>query len=46
MITCSNPFDVIIVGCGASGIGAAIKFQKCKPPARILLLEARNRIGG
>ncbi|CAF3640185.1 unnamed protein product [Rotaria socialis] len=46
MIPCSDPFDVIIVGCGAAGIGAAIKFQKFKPPARILLLEARNRIGG
>jgi monoamine oxidase len=35
---------VIIIGSGASGIGAAIKLARKGIPFKIL--EARNRIGG
>ncbi|UJR23230.1 hypothetical protein I4U23_026249 [Adineta vaga] len=38
-------FDVIIVGCGPSGISAAIEFQKT-PLLKFTLLEARDRVGG
>lgn len=46
MATVNDHFDVAIVGCGAAGIGAAIKFKMLEPTARILVLEGRNRIGG
>jgi len=39
-------FDVIIIGCGAAGIGAAIQLQKYEPIPRFLILEARDRAGG
>ncbi|CAF3082077.1 unnamed protein product [Rotaria sp. Silwood2] len=42
----NNIFDVIIVGCGPSGIGAGIEFEKMKSNINYLILEARNRIGG
>jgi protoporphyrinogen oxidase len=35
-------FDVIIIGCGPSGIAAGIEFEKIN----YLILEGRNRIGG
>ncbi|CAF3845112.1 unnamed protein product [Rotaria sordida] len=45
-MTCTNEiFDVIIVGCGAAGIAAAIELQTI-PPLKFILLEARNRVGG
>jgi monoamine oxidase len=37
-------YDIVIVGCGPAGIGAAIELQKAK--VNFILLEARNRIGG
>ncbi|CAF3930049.1 unnamed protein product [Adineta steineri] len=46
METVNHVFDLIVIGCGAAGIGAAIKFQKLLPTAHLLVLEARDRIGG
>jgi cation diffusion facilitator CzcD-associated flavoprotein CzcO len=39
-------FDVLIVGAGLSGIGAAYHLQKECPQKRYLILEGRNAIGG
>jgi monoamine oxidase len=39
-------YDVIIIGCGPSGIGAGIEFEKMESNLNILILEGRNRIGG
>ncbi|MCC6706713.1 MAG: NAD(P)/FAD-dependent oxidoreductase [Gammaproteobacteria bacterium] len=39
-------FDVIIVGAGLSGIGAARRLQDHCPGKRFALLEARDAIGG
>ena len=38
--------DVIVVGAGISGIGAAVHLQKRCPERRFVVLEARERIGG
>jgi monoamine oxidase len=37
-------FDVVIVGAGAAGLGAALTLSK--GGARVIVLEARNRVGG
>ena len=39
-------FDVIIIGAGLSGIGAACHLRTRCPDKRVLLLEARDSIGG
>ena len=39
-------FDVIIVGAGLSGVGAACLLQQRRPNARFTVLEARERLGG
>jgi UDP-galactopyranose mutase len=39
-------YDVIIIGCGSSGIAAGIEFEKLKSNINYLILEGRNRIGG
>ncbi len=39
-------FDVIIIGAGLSGIGAACHLKRHCPDKRILLLEARETMGG
>ncbi|WP_438345957.1 NAD(P)-binding protein [Methylorubrum populi] len=39
-----NEFDVIIVGGGAAGIGAARRLAGCGEAA--LILEASSRLGG
>ena len=39
-------FDVIIIGAGLSGIGAACHLRTHCPDKRILLLEARGTVGG
>jgi len=41
-----NDFDVIIVGAGLSGIGAAYRIQTECPTKRFAILEARDTIGG
>jgi monooxygenase len=38
--------DVLIVGAGISGIGAAWRLQERRPGARYAILEARDAIGG
>ncbi|MDE2277155.1 MAG: alpha/beta hydrolase fold domain-containing protein [Burkholderiales bacterium] len=40
------PHDVVIVGAGLSGIGAAVHLQRRCPDQRYTLLEARGAIGG
>ncbi len=42
----SNNFDIIIIGAGLSGIGAARYLQKFCPTKRFCILEMRNVIGG
>ena len=39
-------FDVIIVGCGAAGIAAAIELKRLNPSVNYLILEGRDRLGG
>ncbi len=39
-------FDVVIVGAGLSGIGAAYHLQKKLPRKSYIILEARNAMGG
>ena len=39
-------YDVIIIGCGPSGIGAGIEFEQSQSNTKYLILEARDRIGG
>ncbi|CAF3477947.1 unnamed protein product [Rotaria sordida] len=46
MLTSNCLFDLIIIGCGAAGIGAALQLQKCQSTTRFIILEARNRAGG
>ncbi len=38
--------DVLIIGAGISGIGAARYLKKAHPKRRFQILEARNRLGG
>jgi monooxygenase len=42
----SEHFDVVIVGAGLSGIGAAVHLRRALPHKRFILLEARDAIGG
>jgi cation diffusion facilitator CzcD-associated flavoprotein CzcO len=39
-------FDVVIVGAGLSGIGAAVHLRERCPGKTFVLLEARDTIGG
>ncbi len=39
-------FDVLIIGAGLSGIGAAVHLQKDSPTKSYAILEGRNAIGG
>jgi cation diffusion facilitator CzcD-associated flavoprotein CzcO len=39
-------FDVVIVGAGLSGIGAAVHLRQHCPAKTFVLLEARDTIGG
>ena len=42
----STCYDAVIVGAGLSGLSTAAFLLKCKPDARILILEQSNRAGG
>jgi monooxygenase len=42
----SNDFDVIVVGAGLSGIGAAYRLKTECPHKRFVIFEARDAIGG
>ena len=41
-----NHFDVLIIGAGLSGVGAAYHLQKLCPTKRYAILEGRERLGG
>ena len=41
-----TPLDVLIVGAGLSGIGAACQLQRSCPNKRFAIIEAREAIGG
>lgn len=42
----ATSFDVLIIGAGISGIGAAFHLQKRLPEKRYAILEARGELGG
>ena len=42
----SKQVDVLIVGAGISGVGAACRLQERCPGKSLLILEGRERIGG
>ena len=42
----TEDFDVIVVGAGLSGIGAAYRLQTECPTQRFIILEGRDAIGG
>ncbi|MCU0659563.1 MAG: protoporphyrinogen oxidase [Polyangiaceae bacterium] len=42
----SGPLDVLIVGGGVAGLAAAFELRQRSPGARVLVLEARERLGG
>lgn len=46
MSAANNHVDVIIIGAGLSGIGAAYHLQKYSPDRTYKILEARPRMGG
>ena len=46
MMVDTDILDVLIVGAGLSGIGAAHRLQRCCPGKRYAIVEARGSIGG
>lgn len=42
----SGTYDVVIIGAGISGIGAAYRLAEADPSTRYVILERRERIGG
>ena len=46
MTIATEHFDVIIIGAGLAGIGAAVHLQKHCPGKRYLILEGREAMGG
>ena len=42
----AGTFDVVIIGAGISGIGAAYRLAEADPSTRYVVLERRDRIGG
>src|SRR6056300_1656572 len=42
----SDAFDVIIIGAGLSGIGAAVRLQRDCPGTNFAIIERRDAIGG
>lgn len=45
-IETAEPFDLVIVGGGISGLSAAYFFRKANPNARILIIENHDDFGG
>ena len=45
-IETGEPFDLIVVGGGISGLSAAYFFRKAHPDARVLILENHDDFGG
>ncbi|EXJ66438.1 uncharacterized protein A1O5_10590 [Cladophialophora psammophila CBS 110553] len=41
-----RPYDVIVVGGGAAGIGAAIGAKQAAPSSRVLIVESEGCLGG
>ncbi|PAA55226.1 hypothetical protein BOX15_Mlig027710g1, partial [Macrostomum lignano] len=39
-------FDALIIGAGISGLVAAVRLLESRPAARLLVLEAKDRVGG
>jgi len=42
----AGDYDVVIIGAGISGIGAAYRIAEANPGTRYVILERRSRIGG
>ena len=42
----AGDYDVVIIGAGISGIGAAYRLTEADPATRYVILERRERIGG
>ena len=42
----NNHFDVLIIGAGLSGVGAACHLSRQSPDRSFALIERRKRIGG
>ena len=42
----AGDYDVVIIGAGISGIGAAYRLAEANPATRYVILERRDRIGG
>jgi len=42
----AGAYDVVIIGAGISGIGAAYRLAEADPSTRYVILERRERIGG
>ena len=42
----AGTYDVVIIGAGISGIGAAYRLAEANPGTRYVVLERRERIGG
>jgi monoamine oxidase len=38
--------DVVVIGAGAAGLGAAKRLSEAHPPVAFVVLEARDRVGG
>ena len=46
MSDADRPLDMLIVGAGLSGIGAAATFRRRFPASNVAILESRERLGG
>ncbi|MFI5506237.1 flavin-containing monooxygenase [Mycobacterium sp. NPDC051804] len=46
VLSASEEFDVVIIGAGISGIGAATYFSRELPHKSLIVLESRDNIGG
>ena len=46
MKSSNTDFDVVVVGAGPGGIGAARELRACMPKWKTVVLEARPRVGG